>query len=194
MMNNPPNRAEEIVDAALDLAPDERPGYLDKACGQDAALRQLVEGLLQAHETAPPLRQLPAGPALRPASQASIPPTEKPGDWIGRYKLVQQVGEGGCGVVYMAQQEEPVRRTVALKVIKLGMDTRQIIARFGAERQALAMMDHPNIAKVLDAGATEAGRPYFVMELVRGVKVTEFCNQNNLTTDERLKLFIQVCH
>ena len=107
---------------------------------------------------------------------------EKPGDRIGRYKLLQQIGEGGCGVVYMAEQEEPVRRRVALKVIKLGMDTKQVIARFEAERQALALMDHPNIAKVLDAGATETGRPYFVMELVRGIKITDYCDQNNLST------------
>ena len=115
------------------------------------------------------------------------------GDRIGRYKLLQKIGEGGCGVVYMAEQEEPVRRRVALKVIKLGMDTKQVIARFEAERQALAMMDHPNIAKVLDAGATETGRPYFVMELVRGIKITEYCDQNKLSTRERLDLFIQVC-
>ena len=119
---------------------------------------------------------------------------EKPGDRIGRYKLLQQIGEGGCGVVYMAEQEEPVRRRVALKVIKLGMDTKSVIARFEAERQALALMDHPNIAKVLDAGATETGRPYFVMELVRGIKITEFCDHNNLTTRQRLELFMQVCH
>jgi WD40 repeat protein/serine/threonine protein kinase len=118
---------------------------------------------------------------------------EKPGDRIGRYKILQMIGEGGCGVVYMAEQEEPVRRRVALKVIKLGMDTRQVIARFEAERQALAMMDHPNIAKVLDAGATEAGRPYFVMELVRGIKITDYCDQNNLTTRQRLDLFIPIC-
>src|SRR5690349_3201172 len=122
-----------------------------------------------------------------------IPPSEKPGDKIGRYKVLQKIGEGGCGVVYMAEQEEPVRRRVALKVIKLGMDTKSVIARFEAERQALAMMDHPNIAKVLDAGATESGRPYFVMELVRGTRITEFCDQNRLPTRERLDLFIQVC-
>src|SRR4029434_6727082 len=120
--------------------------------------------------------------------------TEKPGDRIGRYKLLQQLGEGGCGVVYMAEQEEPVRRRVALKVIKLGMDTKSVMARFEAERQALALMDHPNIAKVLDAGATETGRPFFVMELVRGIKITDYCDQNKLTTAERLRLFIQVCH
>ena len=121
-------------------------------------------------------------------------PTEKPGDRIGRYKLLQQIGEGGCGVVYMAEQQESVRRRVALKVIKLGMDTKSVIARFEAERQALALMDHPNIAKVFDAGATDTGRPYFVMELVRGIKITDFCDQHHLSTDERLELFIQVCH
>jgi serine/threonine protein kinase/tetratricopeptide (TPR) repeat protein len=125
-----------------------------------------------------------------PSSQT---PTHKPGDWIGHYKLLQQIGEGGCGVVYMAEQEKPVHRRVALKVIKLGMDTKSVIARFEAERQALAMMDHPNIAKVLDAGATETGRPYFVMELVRGIKITDYCDQNNLSTRERLDLFIQIC-
>ncbi len=108
--------------------------------------------------------------------------TARPGDRFGRYKLLEEIGEGGCGVVYMAEQEEPVRRRVALKVIKLGMDTRQVIARFEAERQALALMDHPNIAKVLDAGATDTGRPYFVMELVRGIKITDYCDQNNLST------------
>src|SRR5881275_1185827 len=135
-------------------------------------------------------------PAATPAKTLvlSVPPEEKLGDQIGRYKLLQQIGEGGCGVVYMAEQEEPVRRRVALKVIKLGMDTRSVIARFEAERQALAMMDHPNIARVLDAGATETGRPFFVMELVRGVRITQYCDENNLTTEERLKLFIQVCH
>src|SRR5438876_11317002 len=135
-----------------------------------------------------------AGPnetAQATAVMASI--TEKPGDLIGRYKLLQKIGEGGCGVVYMAEQEEPVRRRVALKVIKLGMDTKSVIARFEAERQALAMMDHPNIAKVLDGGATDSGRPYFVMELVKGVPITTFCDENNLPTKERLELFIKVC-
>jgi tRNA A-37 threonylcarbamoyl transferase component Bud32/tetratricopeptide (TPR) repeat protein len=121
------------------------------------------------------------------------PLAEKAGDHINRYKLLQEIGEGGCGTVYMAEQEQPVRRRVALKVIKLGMDTKQVIARFEAERQALAMMDHPNIAKVLDAGATETGRPFFVMELVRGVPITEYCDQNNLSTHQRLDLFIHVC-
>src|SRR5437016_6071213 len=129
----------------------------------------------------------------QPAGADPVPPAEKAGDRIGRYKLLQQIGEGGCGVVYMAEQEEPVRRRIALKVIKLGMDTKQVIGRFEAERQALALMDHPNIAKVLDAGATDTGRPYFVMELVRGIKITDYCDQSQLPTCERLDLFVQVC-
>ena len=119
--------------------------------------------------------------------------TEKAGDQIGHYKLLQQIGEGGFGVVYMAEQAVPVRRRVALKIIKLGMDTKSVIARFEAERQALAMMDHPNIAKVFDAGATDTGRPYFVMELVRGVRITEYCDQQKLSVRQRLDLFVQVC-
>src|SRR5437867_9451468 len=140
--------------------------------------------------------QLPNGPD--PAAEAqtismALPLDEKPGTLIGRYKLLEKIGEGGFGVVYVAEQREPVKRKMALKVIKLGMDTRQVVARFEAERQALALMDHPNIAKVLDGGATETGRPYFVMELVRGIKITDFCDHNNLPTRERLELFLQVC-
>jgi tetratricopeptide (TPR) repeat protein len=119
---------------------------------------------------------------------------EKPDERVGRYKLLEKIGEGGCGIVYLAEQTEPIRRRVALKVIKLGMDTKQVIARFEAERQALALMDHPNIAKVLDAGATDTGRPFFVMELVRGIRITDYCDQHSLSTGERLKLFMQVCH
>jgi len=126
-------------------------------------------------------------------SPITAPLKEKPGDRIGRYKLLQKIGHGGCGVVYMAEQNEPIHRRVALKVIKLGMDTKQVVARFEAERQALALMDHPNIAKVLDAGATETGRPYFVMELVGGIRITDYCDQHQLTTRQRLDLFIQVC-
>ena len=125
---------------------------------------------------------------------AEVVVTEKPGDQIGHYKLLEKIGEGGCGIVYMAEQIKPIRRRVALKIVKLGMDTRQVIARFEAERQALALMDHPNIAKVLDAGATDTGRPYFVMELVRGIKITDYCDQHHLSTPERLDLFMQVCH
>jgi serine/threonine protein kinase len=137
----------------------------------------------------------PANPEPPPQSTISIhlTPCETTGDRIGRYKLLEQIGEGGCGVVYVAQQEEPVRRQVALKVIKLGMDTRQVIARFEAERQALALMDHPNIAKVLDGGSTQTGRPFFVMELVKGVRITDYCDRNNLSTTQRLNLFIKVC-
>ncbi len=132
--------------------------------------------------------------AQRPTIRLSLPPlAEKPGDKIGRYKLLQQIGEGGCGVVYMAEQQEPVKRRVALKVIKPGMDTREVLGRFEAERQALALMDHANIAKVFDAGGTETGRPFFVMELVRGIPITRYCDENKLNTDQRLELFIQVC-
>src|SRR5205085_7694110 len=125
-----------------------------------------------------------AEPTAGGSTQAApaTPPHEGAGSHVGPYKLLQKIGEGGMGVVYMAEQQRPVVRRVAVKIIKLGMDTRQVIARFEAERQALALMDHPNIAKVLDAGATDAGRPYFVMELVRGVSITEYCDQNNLST------------
>ncbi len=134
------------------------------------------------------------GPSDPVAPGTTVPtPAPQPGDRIGPYKLIQQIGEGGCGVVYLAEQEKPIHRQVALKVIKLGMDTKNVIVRFEAERQALALMDHPNIAKVLDAGATETGRPYFVMELVRGLKITDYCDQHNLSTPERLELFIQIC-
>jgi serine/threonine protein kinase/tetratricopeptide (TPR) repeat protein len=184
------DREVAVFSAARRLPAGERAAYLDEACAGDEALRQRVEELLQAGEEASNFLQNPAPGAT--VLSSSI--TEKAGDKIGRYKLLQQIGEGGCGVVYMAEQEEPVRRRVAVKVIKLGMDTKNVIARFEAERQALALMDHPNIAKVLDAGATETGRPYFVMELVKGVRITEYCDQNNLPTTERLALFTSVCH
>ncbi len=193
-MSELPNSEVAILNAVLELPAGHRAAYLDQACAGDSALRQQVEALLQAHDQAEGfLEAPPAGLDFQRIVQVNIPPTEKTGDKIGRYKLLQEIGEGGCGVVYMAEQEEPVRRRVALKVIKLGMDTKQVIARFEAERQALALMDHPNIAKVLDAGATDAGRPYFVMELVRGVKITDYCDQANLSTRDRLDLFIKVC-
>src|SRR5688572_20026439 len=186
--------ADQLIDlfnkAKAKPAGAERDRFLAQACGNDSHLRQQVLSLLQAEADDGDSDFLKRTPLLR--STALV--TQKPGDRIGRYKLLQQLGEGGCGVVYMAEQEEPVRRRVALKVIKLGMDTRSVIARFEAERQALALMDHPNIAKVLDAGATETGRPFFVMELVRGIKITDYCDQNNLTTEQRLELFTQVCH
>jgi len=190
-MSESPNREETIFEAALKLPPDQRADYLQKTCGDDAALRARVEALLQANENAGGFME---PPGRNKTIVLSLPLEEKPGSKIGRYKLLQQIGEGGCGVVYMAEQEEPVRRRVALKVIKLGMDTKSVIARFEAERQALAMMDHPNIAKVLDAGTTENGRPFFVMELVRGIKITDYCDQNKLSTIERLSLFTQVCN
>ncbi|MGO8931313.1 MAG: protein kinase domain-containing protein [Limisphaerales bacterium] len=191
-MSEPHKPVGVIFDAAIELPPERRAAYLCEACSGDDALRQRVETLLRAHESAEAFMDHPAVELKR--ETLVVTPAEQPGNRIGRYKLLQQIGEGGCGVVYRAEQEEPVRRRVALKVVKLGMDTKSVIARFEAERQALALMDHPNIAKVLDAGATDTGRPYFVMELVRGIKVTDYCDQNNLTTRERLDLFIQICH
>jgi WD40 repeat protein/serine/threonine protein kinase len=188
----------EIFLAALEKeGAEERSTFLNNACAGNGELRERVEALLREQgelgtflET-PALEEtvlIPGGPNFARGG------TEKPGDRVDRYKLLEKIGEGGCGVVYMAEQEEPVRRRVALKIIKLGMDTRSVIARFEVERQALAMMDHPNIAKVFDGGATSTGRPYFVMELVRGVKITDYCDENNSSTRERLELFIQVCH
>ena len=193
-MTNQPDRELAVFGVARRLPVGERAAYLDEACAGDAALRQRIEELLHAGDEAGDFLETPAAAGSGGTIRAPVTPANKPGDTIGRYKLLQQIGEGGCGVVYMAEQEEPVHRRVALKVIKLGMDTKQVIARFEAERQALAMMDHPNIAKVLDAGATDTGRPYFVMELVRGIKITDYCDQNDLSTRERLDLFIQVCH
>jgi WD40 repeat protein len=174
------NDANSRPDAA------ERDRFIAEACQNDPELQQQVLSLVESHDNAGDFLE---NSVLAPISLI----TEKPGDTIGRYKLLEKIGEGGCGVVYVAEQIEPVRRRVALKVIKLGMDTRQVIARFESERQALAMMDHPNIARVFDAGSTETGRPYFVMELVRGLPITEFCNQNQLSIAERLNLFINLC-
>ena len=180
--------------AALEMPADARDAFLKGACLGDPALRQRVESLLAAHlKPDEPSGNGAAAVASTLKLALPEPADEAVGKTIGRYKILEKVGEGGCGVVYVAEQTEPVRRRVALKVIKLGMDTKQVVARFEAERQALAMMDHPNIARVLDAGTTELGRPYFVMELVRGIKITEYCDQNNLTTKERLDLFIKVC-
>src|SRR5579859_6525735 len=262
-MPQPPEHEHEIevFNGVLKLPVGERAAYLDRECAGDAALRQRVEELLKANEVS--CACLEGSDAVSGGPGGVLPlsftPAMKAGDRIGRYKLLQQIGEGGCGVVYMAEQEEPVRRRVALKVIKPGMDTREVIARFEAERQALALMDHPNIAKVLDAGtvgqafqpdasanplanpatlaaaknspplrkggpggvaapgdaalaaqhpdadvnrpASQAGkpdlratgRPYFVMELVRGVTITEYCDKAKLPPRERLKLFVQVC-
>ncbi|MHC4362889.1 MAG: serine/threonine protein kinase, partial [Planctomycetota bacterium] len=181
-----------IFRAAVKLkTPAERSAYIDKVCGADLALKARIVALLQAHEDKGAfLEELMEDPVI---TLDESPLAEGPGARIGWYKLLQLIGEGGFGVVYMAEQEKPIRRRVALKIIKLGMDTKQVIARFEAERQALALMEHPNIAKVLDAGATETGRPYFVMELVKGIPITEYCDKNNLDTRQRLELFIEVC-
>jgi serine/threonine protein kinase len=198
---------DAVFFAAVSLTDAEQRGrFLDQACAGNGELRAVVEEMLAAHDEAEPFfakgrsalvlppEEISALPTTVGAAVATDPVDEYLGQHVGRYKLLQRIGEGGCGVVYMAEQEEPVRRRVALKIIKLGMDTKSVIARFDAERQALALMDHPNIARVLDAGATETGRPFFVMELVRGFRITEYCDQNNLDTRQRLELFIQVCH
>src|SRR5262249_47099578 len=170
----------------------ERSAYLDVACAGDKELRRCVGQLLVQHEKDESFF-LDAPPLAANTPTIDEPISERPGTVIGPYKLMEQIGEGGMGVVFVAEQQHPVRRKVALKVIKPGMDTRQVIARFEAERQALALMDHPNIAKVLDAGTTD-DRPYFVMELVKGVPITEYCDQTQLTTRERLELFLPLCH
>ena len=172
-------------------SPHARVEYLHQVCGADQNLFERVDTLLRAYDEQASFLESPLADSAPPTCDQPL--LEKPGSQIGPYKLLEQIGEGGFGVVFMAEQERPVRRRVALKIIKPGMDTRQVIGRFGAERQALAMMDHPNIAKVHDAGATENGRPYFVMELVQGVPITEYCDQCNLPTRERLELFVSVC-
>src|ERR1043165_2766845 len=177
---NSPEGEETIFAEALRLPPEGRAAYLAQVTQGDAKLRQRIESLLGSYQAGDFLEEAAAA-ELRQTRHVTSPLTEKPGDTIGRYKLLQQIGEGGCGIVYMAEQAEPVRRRVALKVIKLGMDTKSVIARFEAERQAVAMMDHPNIAKVFDAGSTATGRPYFVMELVRGIKITDYCDEKNLS-------------
>ena len=209
-MSDTPRQIEKaLFDTALNLQDAAlREAFLAQACGGDAGLRERLQALLDAHTEAEwffdmdPLQATASergvGEAAGSAPEAN-PPQEKPrgiegaNTRIGRYKLIERMGEGGCGVVYLAEQEEPVRRQVALKIIRLGMDTERVIARFEMERQALAMMSHPNIAQVLDAGATETGRPYFVMELVPGVRITDYCDQHGLDLPSRLELFIEVC-
>jgi serine/threonine-protein kinase len=180
-----------IFGSAIEIdSPGERDAYVERACGEDQHLRGQVERLLHAHFHGGSILDSPARGLV---ATVDTPITERPGSVIGPYKLLQQIGEGGMGVVFMAEQTEPIQRTVALKIIKPGMDTRQVIARFEAERQALAMMDHPNIARVIDAGKTDTGRPYFVMELVKGVPITKYCDEKQLTLRERLALFKTVC-
>src|SRR5689334_18497263 len=182
----------EIFLAALQQpTAGERAAFLDQACGSDANLRGQIEALLAEHEQLGSYLEAPVAAGQRTLDEA--PATERPGTVIGPYKLLQQIGEGGMGTVFMAEQAKPVQRKVALKVIKPGMDSRQVIARFEAERQALALMDHVNIARVFDGGTTENGRPYFVMELVHGVPITQYCDDSHLTPRERLELFVPVC-
>ena len=182
-----------IFQQACDIeASADREAYVREACGDDEQLRRRVFRLLELHAQCPSFLEEPAVGALD--ATVRVAEVERPGTSIGPYKLLERIGQGGFGFVYMAEQIEPVRRKVALKVIKPGMDTNEVIARFEAERQALAIMEHPNIAKVLDAGATDSGKPYFVMELVRGVPITTFCDQNNMTMRDRLELFTSVCH
>src|SRR4051794_10269629 len=173
----------DVLLEAADLPTEQRAAYLDVACDGNRALRAEVQSLLE---------RLDQG-SDHNSSVTDQLPIEKHPQRIGRYRIVEPIGEGGMGTVYKAEQEHPVRRTVALKLIKLGMDTKQVVARFNAERQALAMMDHPGIAHVFDAGATDTGRPYFVMELVEGVPITDYCDQHKLTIRQRLELFVQVC-
>ncbi|HKB37950.1 MAG TPA: serine/threonine-protein kinase, partial [Gemmataceae bacterium] len=187
-----PERVQAVFLAAAEQGSAAgRAAVLDRLCGPDAELRQRVDTLLRAHEAPESFLESPA-PHLA-ATADEMPVTEMPGTMIGPYKLLEPIGEGGFGIVFMAEQTQPVRRKVALKILKPGMDTRQVVARFEAERQALAIMDHPNIARVFDGGATPTGRPYFVMELVKGVPITYFCDQNHLPVHNRLELFVSIC-
>jgi serine/threonine protein kinase/tetratricopeptide (TPR) repeat protein len=183
------NEESIFIEALQKDLPGERAAFLDEACGGNAELRRSIEMLLRAHEKAGHFLQRVPGDR-RTADQAT---QEGPGTLVGPYKLLEEIGEGGMGAVWMAEQREPVQRKVALKIVKAGMDSRQVVARFEAERQALALMDHPHIAKVFDGGTTSAGRPYFVMELVKGVPITRYCDEHRLTPRQRLELFVPVC-
>ena len=186
-------KAREIFLQAVELdSPGKRLEFLDGACASNEPLRREVERLIGAHEQLSSFMECPAAPFCDTANWAPV--TESPGTVVGPYQLLEQIGEGGFGFVYLADQRDPIRRQVALKIIKPGMDTRRVVARFKAELQALGLMDHPNIARALDAGETDSGRPYFVMELVRGVPITEYCDEHRLSVGERLGLFVQVCH
>jgi len=188
-------RLEALFQEAVDRPPDERSAFLDRVCGEDAALRRAVLELLAKHDEGRTLNSPTPPSVVRDLAAPGVPARrlEGEGSLVGRYKLLQEIGEGGFGVVYMAEQREPVIRKVALKLVKAGMDSREVLARFEAERQALALMDHPNIARVLDGGETSSGRPYFVMELVRGVPITSYCDAKTLGTRARLELFEDVC-
>lgn len=184
---------EALFSSSLALPESERARFLDRACGDDRALRSRIDALLAGIQPASDFIT-PILPDSAHDSRLDWLDEHADGECIGVYTLLQQIGEGGCGVVYLAEQSQPLQRQVALKIIKLGMDTRAVVGRFQAERQVLAMMDHPGIATVFDAGSTPTGRPYFVMELVRGIKITDYCAQCRLTLPERIRLFIQVCH
>jgi serine/threonine protein kinase len=183
---------KSIFGHALNLSsPEERAAYLQRACAGDRAMQAEIESLLQAHQEAGSfLGEREPGPT----APGEDPIRERPGTIIGPYKLLEQIGEGGMGLVFVAEQQQPIKRRVALKIIKPGMDSRQVIARFEAERQALALMDHPHIAKVHDGGATADGRPYFVMEWVKGTPITEYCDTHRLSIRQRLELILDVCH
>ncbi|WP_169980670.1 serine/threonine-protein kinase [Tautonia rosea] len=187
---------DEIFFAALEReSPEDRAVYLDSVCGLDTELRRRVDRLLAAHPEAGSFLESPANglDTTLAATFPTSPPLDGPGTVIGPYTLLEGIGEGGMGTVYLAEQTKPVRRRVALKVVKPGMDSKQIIARFEVERQALALMDHPNIAHVLDASTTADGRPYFVMELVKGIPITDYCDRARLSIPDRLELFVLVC-
>jgi WD40 repeat protein/serine/threonine protein kinase len=190
-MNNCSPDVEAIYFAVREKPPADRAVYLDEVCGRNPELRRRVEQFLSAQVE---IGSFLERPASHPVLTIDAPVSERPGTVLGPYKLMEQIGEGGMGLVFVAEQQQPMRRKVALKIIKPGMDSQQVIARFEAERQALALMDHQNIAKVFDAGTTQSGRPYFVMELVHGVPITEYCDANKLTPRERLELFLPVCH
>ena len=191
-MNGKQHNEEQIFHVARMIEdPEARSAYLNQICADNLVLRERVEALLATDEEQTDF--LKSNDDQEPSTMDHASSTEQSGTNIGRYKLMEQIGEGGMGTVFVAQQDKPIRRKVALKVIKPGMDSKAVIARFEAERQALAMMDHPNIAKVLDAGTTESGHPYFAMELVKGVPITAYCDRNKLAIRERLELFIQVC-
>jgi serine/threonine protein kinase len=191
-MNVTADQMREIFLAALRLPAEQRDAYLQEVCPGVADLRERIKRLLRAHEELGSIVDAGESPTSSPTDSPAV--AEQSGVVLaGRYKLVEEIGEGGMGTVWMAQQQEPVRRLVAVKLIKAGMDSRQVLARFEAERQALTLMDHPNIARVLDAGTTGAGRPYFVMDLVKGVPITWYCDEHHLTPRQRLELFIPLC-
>ncbi|MEO7598497.1 MAG: serine/threonine-protein kinase, partial [Opitutus sp.] len=194
-MKNSSALEEEIFLEGLTVAVSHRPDFVSSRCGKDQQLAERVNALLRGYEENSAYLEKPPASGSRGASAAFARSQRDhaPGDRVGPYRLMERIGEGGCGVVYRAEQEEPVRRQVALKVIKLGMDTHEFVARFEAERQALALMDHANIARVFDAGATAAGRPYFVMELVHGIPITRYCDEHRSTLAERLRIFVTVC-